>query len=729
VSTLSAVASLLIFLSLPAGAQIDPRVEVLLQKMTLQEKAGQLNQLTTGYATGPGGITKNHDELLAAGKIGSMFNANTALQTNTYQRIAVTKSRLHIPVLFGMDVIHGFRTIFPVPLGLAATWDVELIEQTARVAAEESALQGIRWTFSPMVDITRDARWGRMIEGAGEDPYLGSQIAQAYVRGYQGKSLGDPTSILACVKHFVGYGAAEAGREYNTTEIPERLLRQVYLAPFRAALEAGAATFMSGFNSLNEVPASANAFTLTQILRKEWGFRGFVVSDYNSVREIIAHGIANDDATAARKGFLAGVDMDMEGHLYLDQLPALVRAGAIPMEQLNEAVRRVLQFKFALGLFDKPYVDGAAAARATLTEEHLALARRAAEESFVLLKNDGLLPLQISAGAKIALVGPFADSREDMLGSWTAVGRSTEAVSLRTALEQRAAHDNFQVTADPRNADVVIAALGERGIATGEGSARADLNLPSEQEELLEDLVALGKPVALVLFNGRPLTIAWAAQHVPSILEAWFPGLQAGPALVRTLFGDAIPSGRLTVSFPRSVGQEPLYYNALSTGRPMANPDEPIAPNFGNRYFSRYIDEKNSPLYPFGHGLSYTTFRYGNVQISAASVSASALNDGSASLTLSSTISNTGSRPGTETAQLYIRLRGTSVARPVRELKGYSRVTLAPGEDRRVEFRLGRDELKFWNIGMTEVVEPAALSVWIAKDSASGAPAEVTITR
>jgi beta-glucosidase len=743
----AAILQVAAFCSTPLAAQsADSRVEALLRRMTLDDKVGQLNQLTTGYATGPGGISSSHDELLAAGRIGSLFNATTALQTNAYQKIAVEKSRLHIPVLFGLDVIHGFRTIFPVPLGLAATWNIDIVERCARAAAEEASAQGVRWTFSPMVDIARDARWGRIIEGAGEDPYLGSLIARAYVRGYQGKSLNNPSSILACAKHFVGYGAAEAGREYNATEISERLLRQAYLPPFHAALDEGAATFMSAFNSLNEVPTSANPFTLTQILRKEWGFKGFVVSDYNSIREIMAHGVANDEPTAARKSFLAGVDMDMEGHIYLPNLAALVRSGVIPEERLNDAVRRILRLKFALGLFDHPYVD-AAAAQAAPSEAHLALAREAAEQSFVLLKNDAaVLPLHINAGGKIALIGPLADSAEDMLGSWAAVGNGKEVVSLRVALQQRADQNQLQLRYAKgaesigaseagfaealnaaRSADVIIAALGERGIATGEGSARVDLNLPAGQQKLLEQLVATGKPVVLVLFSGRPLTIGWAAAHVPAILQAWFPGLQAGPALVRTLFGEANPSGRLTVSFARSVGQEPLYYNALNTGRPLATADEPLEPNFGNRYFSRYIDEKNSPLFPFGYGLSYTTFGYSDVKVSASAASASALNRGQGSITASADITNTGSRAGIETVQLYIRLRGTSVARPVRELKGFERVALPPGESRRVEFRIGRDELKFWNIDMREIVEPCAVSIWIAPNSASGTPAEVRI--
>ncbi len=576
---------------------IDARVESLLRQMTQDEKAGQLNQLTTGYATGPGGISANHDELLAEGKIGSLFNANTALQTNHYQRIAVEKSRLHIPVLFGLDVIHGFRTIYPVPLGMSATWDIPLIERTARMAAEEASAQGIRWTFSPMLDVARDARWGRMVEGAGEDPWLGSVVAKAWVRGYQGDSLSASTSILACAKHFVGYGAAESGREYNSTQIPERLLRDVYLPPFHAAVDQGAATLMSAFSTLNDVPATADAFTLTEILRKEWGFRGFVVSDYNSIRELIAHGIANDEATAARKAFVAGVDMDMEGHVYLPLLASLVDSGAVRQERFDDAVRRVLRLKFALGLFDRPYMEEVSA---NPTAEHLA----------------------------------------------------------------------------------------------GEAAARTDLNLPAAEQQLLESMVATGKPVVLVLFSGRPLTIGWAAAHVPAIIEAWFPGLQAGPALVHTIFGDVNPAGRLTVSFPRSVGQEPLYYNALNTGRPPVTPDEPLAADFGNRYSSRYIDEKNSPLYPFGFGLSYTEFRYGKVQVDARRVSASALNTGTAFVTARADVTNIGSRAGVETAQLYIRLRGTSVARPVRELKGFERVALAPGETKRVEFRLGREELK-----------------------------------
>jgi len=735
-----------------ASPAIDARVEALLRQMTLDEKIAQLNQITTGYATGPGGITNNHDELLAAGKIGSLFNANTALQTNTYQKIAVEKSRLHIPVLFGLDVIHGFRTIFPVPLGLAATWDLDVIERAARVAAEEASRQGVRWTFSPMVDITRDARWGRIIEGAGEDPYLGSLVARAYVRGYQGNSLHDPSSILACVKHFVGYGAAESGRDYNSTEIPERLLRQVYLPPFHAAVDEGAATVMSGFNALNEVPSSANPFTLTAILRKEWGFQGFVVSDYGSLHEVMAHGIANDESTAARKALLAGVDMDMEGHVYLPHLAALVHSGAVPEERVNDAVRHILRIKFALGLFDTPYVPAASEDQSAPTPAYRALARQAAEESLVLLKNDPVdghpvLPLQISKGGHLAVIGPLGDSAEDMIGSWAAVGRGQDAISLRAALQERAGQNQFEIRYaqgadfigastggvsealdDAQWADVIVMALGERAMATGEGSARTDLNLPSGQQELLEKITAVGKPVVLVLFSGRPLTIAWAGAHVPAILEAWFPGIEAGPALVRILFGDANPAGRLTASFPRAVGQEPIYYNALSTGRPLASPDEPLAPDFGNRYFSRYIDEKASPLYPFGYGLSYTTFHYSNIHVSASKISASALNRGGSSLTVSADVSNMGARAGIETAQLYIRLRGTSVARPVRELKGFERVPLAPGQSRHVEFHLGGKELRFWNIDMKEIAEPATLTVWIAPDSASGLSQEVEIT-
>lgn len=750
----------LIALLIPACARADPaafagpettaRANALLARMTLEEKAGQLNQLSADQSTGPGANPQNADELVKRGMVGAILNAGTARETNAYQREAMEDTRLRIPILFGLDVIHGYRTIFPIPLGLSATWDMGLIEQTARFAAGEASRQGVRWTFSPMVDIARDPRWGRIAEGAGEDPYLGSAVARAYVRGYQGIRLDDPSSIIACAKHFVGYGAAEGGRDYNTTEISERTLRDVYLPPFHAAVDEGAGTIMSAFNSIDGVPASANAFTLTQVLRKEWSFQGFVDSDWAAIRETMVHGIANDQRTAAMKSILAGEDMDMESKLFVSELPGLVGSGAVPVARLDEAVRRILRIKVALGLFEHPYVEEDAAP--TDPEKGRALARKAAEESFVLLENrlsngSPILPLLHLPGRKIALIGPLADSAADMLGSWSAKGQSKDVMTLRNALSDRAARDGMilsyakgtdiagasksgfaEAVRAAKGADVAVLALGESGHDTGEASSRSRLDLPGNQEELLEAVSKTGTPIVLILFSGRPLATPWAAEHVQALLLGWFPGIDAGPALVRTLFGDSEPQGRLTVSIPRSVGQVPVYYNSLNTGRPKADPIAPGAPKPGAHDVSGYLDEKSTPLYPFGRGLAYTEFSYSPVQLGATAMSASSINNGESRLTVGADIRNTGSRDGTETVQLYIRLRGTSVARPVRELKGFQRVHLAAGEARHLEFSLGRDELAFWNIEMRDIVEPGSLYVWIAPDSARGTPAEVDLT-
>lgn len=734
------------------------RVEELLRQMTLEEKIGQLNQYSAGQPTGPGTHRDSYETMVAAGQVGSLLNVTRSEQVNAYQRIAVERSRLHIPLLFGLDVIHGFGTIFPVNLGLASSWDPALVEETARVAAQEAAAQGIRWTFSPMVDIARDARWGRIAESAGEDPYLGSVLARAYVRGYQGSRLDDPTSILACAKHFVGYGAAEAGRDYNTTEISERSLRQVYLEPFRASVDEGVATVMSAFNALNGVPASANAFTLRDVLRGEWGFAGFVVSDWGAVAETIPHGIATDAAMAARKSFLAGVDMDMESGLYLSELPGLVRSGVISRQALDESVRRVLQIKADLGLFENPYAPANATSAARPSTESRQLARRAAEESFVLLKNAApssrsapqppVLPLVPKPGRTIALIGPLADSAGDMLGCWSAQGIPGDVVTLRAALAQRTAAAGMHLlyaegskvlgndrsgfdgaVRAARKADVTILALGEQGFRTGEAASRAHLDLEGQQEKLLEAVHATGKPIIVVLFSGRPLTVGWAAEHATAIVAAWFPGVEAGPALVRMLFGDVNPSGRLTATWPRAVGQEPLYYDALNTGRPTPPASEARGPTFtdASRFTSRYIDERNAPLFPFGYGLSYTSFVYAATSAQASKVSAAALGAGKASIAVSASVTNAGKREGSAVVQCYIRLTGTSVARPVSELKGFRRVRLAPGETQKVEFILGKDELSFWNIQMKQVVEPATLEVRIAPDSVEGAPVSVII--
>jgi beta-glucosidase len=733
---------------------LDAKVEALLPKMTLEEKVGQLVQYSAGQPTGPSTGRTDYEDMIAKGQIGALLNIATAEETNALQRIAVEKSRLHVPIVFGLDVVNGFRTEFPIPLGLASTWDPPLVERVARAAAREASASGIRWTFAPMVDIARDARWGRMAEGAGEDPFLGSEMAAAYVRGYQGSRLDAPDSIAACAKHYVGYGAAEGGRDYNATEISEHTLRQFYLPPFHAAVNAGAATIMSAFNAINGMPASANPFTLQQVLRKEWGFRGVVDSDWEAVGELIPHGIANDGPTAVRKGFLAGVDMDMSSSLYHDHLAQLVRSGQISQTRLDESVRRVLRLKFALGLFDSPYTDEAHEAAAMLRPEAISLARTAAERSLVLLKNTPgpnhapILPLS-SDVHDIALIGPRADDPPNM-ESLAKLGRNEDLISFRAALSKRIGEQHlFHVrgaditggtdegqaaaVAAAAKADVVVLALGEDTGMSGEAASRSKLGLPGRQQELLENVVATGKPVVLILFSGRPLTLPWAFEHVPAVLAAWFPGIQTGPALVRTLFGESHPSGKLVVSWPRSVGQEPLYYNALSTGRPVDNAD-PTKPPSDDKYLSRYIDEQNTPQFPFGYGLSYTSLRYGVTEVSGKQLKASRLNANlhatgvhGPALTASAEVVNTGSRPAEEVIQLYVRLQGTSVAQPVRALKGFRRVALAPGETKRVTFGLGPEAFAMWNDQNQFAVEPLKVSIWISPDSAHGTAGAVEI--
>ena len=739
----------------------EKKIEAFLQKMTLEEKVGQLVQYSAGQPTGPGTGRTDYDNMIRKGEVGALFNITTAHQVNAYQRIAVEQSRLHIPLLFGLDMIHGFRTEFAIPLGLASTWDPQLVERAARVAAREASASGIRWAFSPMVDIARDARWGRMAEGSGEDPYLGSAMARAYVRGYQGTRLDAADSIAACPKHFVGYGAAEGGRDYNSVELSEHTLRQFYLPPFHAAVDAGAVTLMSAFNSLNAVPASANPFTLKQILRKEWGFQGIVDSDWTSVAELVAHGIANDGATAARKAFLAGVDMDMASSLYHDHLAQLVRSGEVPEAAVDEAVRRILRVKIALGLFEHPYTDESKEAAAMLQPDSLTLARIAAERSLVLLKNTAapggapILPLSAETRT-IALIGPLADDQNNMLGSWAAQGRAEDVVTLRTALTQKLGSDRLryakgteivggsddQIVEAVRSAeqsDVVILALGENAPEmTGEAASRAQLGLPGRQQQLLEKIVATGKPVVFLLFSGRPLTLPWAFEHIPAVLAAWFPGVQAGPALVRTLFGDVNPSGKLVVSWPRAVGQEPLYYDALSTGRPAGNIDLTHPAKAGDdKYVSRYIDEPNSPQFSFGFGLSYSNYQYGQPRLGKDQLSARALNDelqaggraSSAAVEVSADVTNTGTRAGEEAVQLYVRLQGTSVALPVRALSRFQRVALTPGETKRVTFTLGAEAFAFWNDQNKFAVEPARVTVWVSPDSSSGSGATLQIVK
>jgi len=718
------------------SSQNDAKVATLLKQMTLTEKLGQLTQFSNGDATGPDNIRIDQNELAARGSIGSMLNVSGAKACNEIQRQAVERSRLKIPILFGLDVIHGHRTVYPIPLGLSATWDPDLAQRCARMAAVEATADGIRWTFSPMVDIARDARWGRIAEGSGEDPYLGSLMAAAWVRGYQGNDLSDSTSMLACAKHFVAYGGAEGGRDYNAVDISDRTLRDVYLPPFKAAVDAGAGTIMSAFNTLQGVPASANRHTLTAILRTEWGFRGFVVSDWDSIGELVQHGVAIDGREAALKAITAGVDMDMQSNIYDTKLPELVHSGRLKMEVIDQAVTRVLRLKFALGLFERPYTDEKLKASRTLKPEHLELARQAAEESFVLLKNDpvnGKPILPLTDDETVALIGPLADSKADMFGAWVMKGDPKDAVTLRQSLAERIkdrllyiqgvdtrdeSEAGFgEALAAANKADIVLMTLGEARDMSGEAESRSRLDLPGKQLKLLQAVVATGKPVVLILFNGRPLALPWEAEHVPAILDAWFPGVQAGSALVRTLYGEVNPAGRLTATFPRSVGQMPLYYNSFNTGRPSPGKD---------RYVTGYIDERNTPLFPFGWGLSYTKFDYSPTRITTRRVDAAELNQDGV-ISVEATVKNSGQRAGAEVVQLYICQRGTSVARPVRELKGLEKIVLASGEARRVKFALTKKELAFWNIDMKRTVESGELTVWVAPHAQGGQAAKMMI--
>jgi beta-glucosidase len=752
-----------------ASPAIERRVDDLVRKMTLEEKLGQLVQYNSAGAAAATTADNQHAQfganpqarhqvdsmqLAASGRLGSMLNVAGADQMSAYQHAAVEKSRLHIPLMFGADIIHGYRTIYPVPLALGATFDPDLITQLTRMSAEEASSAGIRWFYSPMVDISRDARWGRTVEGAGEDPYLGSAIARAYVRGYQSDSLANPSSVAACVKHFAAYGAAEAGREYNTTDMGQSRLFQTYLAPYKAAVEAGAATVMSSFNALNGVPGTANRYLIDDVMRKQWGFNGFVVSDYTAVMELMHHGIALDDATAAEKAFNAGVDVDMMSHLYDAELPGLIRSDRVSMAQVDESVRRVLRVKFALGLFDHPYPAGPAVD--SITPARAALALRAAEESLVLLKNanDGngatraaMLPL--AGNTKIALIGPLADNPVEMLGSSSGAYQNSEIATVRAALEQHATAAGGSVVyaqgtgilsdsdagfaaaeQAARSADVVVMALGEAGTMSGEAGSRAYLDLPGNQQQLLERVVATGKPVVLLVFSGRPLVLTWAAQHVQAIIETWFPGTEAGTAVANVLYGDVAPSGKLPMSFPYAVGQEPLYYNQFPTGRPAGNADLNKPPTGDSRFISRYIDVPNAALFPFGFGLTYTTFNFADVAVSRQTIPLGEAKAGVKSLIVATaTVKNTGSRAATEVVQCYVGNRGASLEQPVRSLKGFARVTLEPGESKQVSFPLGFDELSFFDNSGRQMIEPTDYTVWVGGDSLAAESASFRIVR
>ena len=738
-------------LMLPAGLHAqtpvdnparDAFVRQLMDRMTLEEKIGQLNLLSVGFdVTGPV-LNQDTDNKIRKGLVGGVFNTFTPDAVRKLQARAVTESRLGIPLLFGYDVIHGHKTIFPIPLALSCTWNPALVERSARIAAIEASADGLNWTFSPMVDIARDPRWGRIMEGAGEDPYLGAQMAKAMVHGYQEDDLTQSNSVMACVKHFALYGAAEAGRDYNTADMSRRQMYEYYLPPYRAAVEAGVGSVMSSFNEVDAVPATANRWLLTDLLRSQWGFQGFVVTDYTGINELSAHGMGDlqKDAELALK---AGVDMDMVGETFVNQLPGLVTNAVVPLAMINQACRLILNAKYQLGLFTDPY-RGVSVERARteiLTAENRKAAREMAEQSFVLLKNDHQ-SLPLKRAGTIALIGPLADDQVNLLGSWHAAGDWQQAVSVRSGISNvagssvtvryakganlvddpalRATLKSFgaEIPVDQRspadllaeavetanNSDVVVAVLGEPAAMTGEAASRSELGLPESQEELLRALVATGKPVVLVLMNGRPLTLTWEAKHCAAMLETWFGGIEAGPAVADVLFGDYNPSGKLTTTFPQSVGQIPLYYNHKNTGRPYKGD-----PAF--KYVSRYLDVSNDPLFAFGQGLSYTTFSYGDIQVNQETLT------GDETLLASVNLTNTGNRAGEETVQFYLSQPVASVTRSVEDLRGFQKISLNPGETRKVTFRITPEDLKFYNTNLKYDWEPGDFIIRIGSDS------------
>lgn len=708
-----------------SGAEIERRVETLLSQMTVEEKLGQLQQLE-----GPadGSVRPEFLELAAKGLLGSTLNVRGAARVNELQKAALS-SRLKIPVLFAYDVIHGYRTIFPVPLAEAASWDMELALEAASVAAAESRAAGVRWTFAPMVDIARDPRWGRIVEGSGEDTWLGSALARARVRGFQGKDYSAPGKIAACAKHWAAYGAAEGGRDYNSTDVSERSLREVYFPPFKAAVEEGVATFMSAFNDLNGIPATANRWLQSDVLRGEWGFDGLVVSDYAAVEELKNHGLAADGAEAAARALSAGVDMEMASRLYNSEGPRLLKEGRLSPARLDEAVRRVLRVKFRAGIFDSPLADEKAEAAVLLAPRHLAAARLAAARSFVLLANDGVLPLSDKT-ASLAVVGALAVDTQTPTGSWNADGRAVDTVTLLRGLRERAGNalkityspvggpadgsaDFSGAVAAARAADAVIAVVGETWEMSGEAASRSSLALPGNQLQLLKALKAAGKPVIAVLMNGRPLEIGWLAENLSAVLEVWYPGTMAGHAVADVLFGDVPPGGKLPLSWPRATGQIPVYYNHRNTGRP-ADPEK--------KYTSRYMDLASTPQFPFGYGLGYSSFTLSGFGLSAPSVKAGG------EVTASAMLENVSARTGDEVVQLYIRRKAASVTRPVRELRGFARLTLRPGEKRRVEFSLGPKELGFLDENFRFTTEPGAYTVWIGTSSEGGLSGSFRVT-
>jgi beta-glucosidase len=731
----------------PSSATNNPKmnsyIKELMAKMTIDEKIGQLNLVTGGEATTGSSVSSDVEGKIKRGQVGGIFSLTTPARIRKAQEVAVKQSRLHIPLIFGQDVIHGYKTTFPIPLALACSWDLPLIEKTARVAAVEASADGLNWTFSPMVDISRDPRWGRISEGNGEDKYLGSQIARAMVKGYQGDDLSKYNTIMACVKHFALYGAAEAGRDYNTTDMSLDRMYNEYLPPYKAAIDAGAGSVMTSFNDINGVPATANRWLMTDLLRNQWGFGGFVVTDYTAVSELIEHGLGDLQQVSALS-LKAGVEMDMVSEGFLNTLKKSLTEGKVTEAEIDNACRLVLEAKYKLGLFEDPfrYCNEARAKKEILTPANLKLAREAATQSFVLLKNQNqVLPLRKSG--TIALVGPLANTRSNMPGTWSVNADLSNTPSLLEGLkatvgsqvkilhamgsnllsdpeyQTRATMFGREIPRDNRSeealiqeavdnankADVVVAALGESSEMSGESSSRSDIELPDVQKRLLQALLKTGKPVVLVLFTGRPLAIKWESENVPAILNVWFGGTQAANAISDVLFGDVNPSGKLTATFPQNVGQVPIYYSHKNTGRPLEEG------KWFSKFRSNYLDVSNDPLYPFGFGLSYTTFSYSDIKLSADSFKPGQL------LTASVRVTNTGKVEGKEVVQLYTRDLVGSSTRPVKELKGFQKISLKPGESKEVTFTLTDEDLKFYNSSLKYVAEPGAFKVFIGPNS------------
>ncbi len=720
------------------GGQIEKKVEDLLSKMTLEEKIGQMNQISSS------GNLEEMSRLIKKGEVGSILNEIDPVRVNALQRLAVEESRLGIPLLIARDVIHGFKTIFPIPLGQAASFNPQIVEDGARVAAKEASSVGIRWTFAPMIDISRDARWGRIAESCGEDTYLTSVMGAAMVKGFQGNSLNDPTSILACAKHFVGYGAVEGGRDYNSTHLTERQLRNDYLPPFEDATKQGAATFMSSFNDNDGVPSSANPFILKTVLRNEWGFDGFVVSDWASIKEMVNHGFCANDKEAAMKAVNAGVDMEMVSYTYMNHLKELIKENKVTEKTIDDAVRNILRIKFRMGLFDNPYINGKAPS-VMYSPENLAAAKAAATQSAILLKNDNTLPINSSVKT-IAVVGPMADAPYEQMGTWAFDGEKAKTQTPLQALKQLYG-DKVQIIYEPalsytrdknteniskavnaaKKADIVLAFVGEEAILSGEAHCLADLHLLGAQSDLIKALAETGKPLVTVVMAGRPLTIGKEVEMSNSVLYSFHPGTMGGPAIADLLFGKSVPSGKTPVTFPKEVGQIPLYYNHNNTGRP-ATKKETLLDNIevgaGQTSLgctSFYMDAGFDPLFPFGYGLSYTTYKYNNLKLSATEFTPK----GQIEVTFD--LKNTGKYEGTEVAQLYVRDKVGSVTRPVKELKRFTRVTLKPGETKNISFTLPVEELAFWNIDMKKVVEPGDFTLWVGTNSQEGISADFKV--